>query len=56
VVVEGRLAWLRVRVEQAPLTALGKGHADSRGKAGAERTCRDLDTGGVVDLGVAGGE
>jgi hypothetical protein len=56
VVVEDALAGLGLRVEQSALAALGHGHADRRGQPGAERAGGDLDTLGVVHLGVAGGQ
>ena len=51
-VVEGRGAGRGVGVEQAALTARGHRHADGGRDAGTEWAGRDLDAGGVAELGV----
>ena len=55
-VVEQALALGGVGVEQAALAAGGHRHADRVAHALAQRAGGGLDAGGVVDLGVAGGQ
>lgn len=52
VVVEELVAGL---VEDTSGVSLGNGQTDGVGETLAERTSGDLDTGGVVSLGVTGG-
>ena len=55
-VIERRFAGRGIRIEQTPLVAGGVGEADGGREALAERAGGDLDTVGVAELGVAGGQ